>query len=221
MARPVTRPFVFPVQSRAIERAQSKPLPNVAQQPLMEGRVSNFKPNQSVTAQEAVRMVRLLPTIADAAHRHGIDGRYLAAVVMQESRGINYLNHSKAQGGFGTAEDRGLVGLNDKGLMPAFERFIGQSYGRASSRDQKSIPERAQIEFLAYTLAARSTALRSMNEALREWHAGAGGRNKPQARNYEASVLRHMNNLFPSGQFPTVSLPTPAPQRTRDHFEPT
>lgn len=203
------------VEQRTRAAQQGQPL---ARGPLVQGQVTGFQPTSKVTPQERQRMERLMPTIADAAQRHGVDPKQLAAHVFQESRGKNYLNHSPAQGGHGLATDRGLVGLNEKGRLPDFEKEMGEQYGRNATGNQRTLPEREQIDFLAKTLAAGQKKYGSLNEASREWHRGHGGRNDSLGMKYQRELEGHVRNLFPNGQFPQVTPPSSTQPQQRDAF---
>ncbi len=212
---PAPRVHTPPRQAPAARAGQP-----LARGPLVQGQVSGFSPTSKIAPQERQRMERLMPTIADAAKRHGVDPKQVAAHVFQESRGKNYLNHSPAQGGHALPTDRGLVGLNEKGRMGDFEKAMGEKFGRHATGNQRPMPEREQIDFLAKSLAEGQRKHGSLNEASREWHRGPGGRNDALGMKYQRELQGHIQNLFPSGQFPQVTPPASTQPPQRDGFAP-
>jgi soluble lytic murein transglycosylase-like protein len=132
-------------------------------------------------ARDATIDVRTLaPWIAKYADKYGTNPQLMAAVVAQES---SFINHGVHRDGSG----HGLIGLDDKGLLPDFEKWSGIRVGRGS-RAATIAPEK-QIEFLAMKLAKLTTKFHGREwEAVRAWHAGNGGRNRPHAHHYERLV---------------------------------
>ncbi len=122
----------------------------------------------------------LAPWIYTYAAQHRVNPQLVAAIVAQES---SFKNHGVHRDGTG----HGLIGLDDNGLLPDFERWSGTRVGRG--RRANTIPPEKQIEFLAMKLG-QLTAKRGGDqwEAVREWHGGAGGRNRPHAHAYERLI---------------------------------
>lgn len=122
----------------------------------------------------------LSPWIERYAEQYGANPQLIAAVVAQESSFVNYGVHRDGTG-------HGLIGLDDNGLLPDFERWSGTSVGRG--RRAATIPPEKQIEFLAKTLGALTEKFGGDEwEAVRAWHAGVGGRNRPNGTEYEALI---------------------------------
>ncbi len=129
----------------------------------------------------------LAPWVARYAEQYGADPEVMGAIVEQES---SYVNHAVHRDGTG----HGLIGLDDHGLLPDFERWSGLSVGRG--RNARTIPPEKQIEFLAKTLGALTEKYGGDSwEAARTWHAGAGGRDKPDGRLYEKLVRARLPNV--------------------------
>lgn len=133
------------------------------------------------------------PYIQKYAQKYGADPKVLAAIIMQESGFKNYGVHFDGTG-------HGLVGLDDNGLLPDFEKFTGQKYGRGASA--KTIPPEKQIEYLAKTIGAMGERYGSDFAAARAWHRGGGGMNDARGRHYEDLIRGHINKMFPGGKTP-------------------
>lgn len=119
----------------------------------------------------------LAPWIGKYAEQYGANPQLVAAVVAQESSFINHAVHRDGTG-------HGLIGLDDNGLLPDFERWSGTSVGRG--RRAATIPPEQQIEFLAMKLGQLTEKFGGDEmEAVRAWHAGVGGRNRPNGVEYE------------------------------------
>ncbi len=97
---------------------------------------------QGRDAQLSLQM--LWPYIQKYAEKYGVDPRVLAGIIAQESGFKNYGVHRDGTG-------HGLIGLDDNGLLPSFERWSGQHFGRGASA--RTIPPELQVEFLAKTMA--------------------------------------------------------------------
>lgn len=121
----------------------------------------------------------LAPWIEKYAAKYGVSARIVAAVVAQES---SFINHGVHRDGTG----HGLVGLDDNGLLPDYEKWSGTQVGRG--RRANTIPPEKQVEFLAMKLAQFTEKYGDQWEAVRAWHAGGGGRNRPHAREYQALI---------------------------------
>lgn len=131
------------------------------------------------TRDAELSLQQLAPWIHKYAAQYGVDPMKIAGVVAQES---SFINHDVHRDGTG----HGLVGLDDKGLLPDFERWSGLRVGRG--RQARVIAPEKQIEFLARTLANFTERFGDDWSAVRAWHAGAGGRNRPHAREYEGLI---------------------------------
>ncbi len=122
----------------------------------------------------------LAPWIHKYADRYGVNPQIMGAIVAQES---SFMNHGVHRDGTG----HGLVGLDDNGLLPDFERWSGLNVGRG--RRANTIAPEKQIEFLAKTLADFSEGLGGSEwGAVRAWHAGMRGRNRSNGVQYEALI---------------------------------
>jgi len=130
-------------------------------------------------------LAELAPTIIANAKKYAVNPRLLAGIIKQESTYKNYIVHNDGTG-------HGLIGLDDNGLKPDFERWSGFKVGRGASA--VSIPPGKQIEFLAMTIStlARNYYQGNQFAAAREWHAGAGGFDGADGRLYERLVRGHM-----------------------------
>lgn len=129
----------------------------------------------------------LWPVIQQYAAQYGADPRMMAAIVDQESGFKNYLVHFDGTG-------HGLVGLDDNGLLPDFERWSGLSVGRGANA--ASIPPELQMEYLAKTLASLTAKYGDSLTAAREWHTGAGGVWSGEGNLYASLMLQHERELF-------------------------
>ncbi|MDP2272048.1 MAG: transglycosylase SLT domain-containing protein [Archangium sp.] len=122
----------------------------------------------------------LAPWIAKYAGKYGVNPQIVAAVVAQESSFINHGVHDDGTG-------HGLIGLDDNGLLPEFEKWSGTRVGRGH-RANTIAPEK-QIEFLAMKLDKLTEKFGGREwEAVRAWHGGNGGRNRPHAKHYEQLI---------------------------------
>lgn len=133
------------------------------------------------------------PYIEKYAKQYGADPKVLAAIINQESGFKNYGVHFDGTG-------HGLVGLDDNGLLPDFEKWSGQRFGRGAGA--KTIPPELQIEYLAKTIGSMSQRYGSDFAAARAWHRGGGGMNDSRGRHYEALIRGHIGKLFPGGKTP-------------------
>ncbi len=131
-------------------------------------------------------LAELAPWIEQYAEQYGVSAELVAAVIEQES---SYVNHAVHRDGTG----HGLVGLDDNGLLPDFERWSGLRVGRG--RAAATIPPEKQIEFLAKTLGAMSQRYGDEWEAVRAWHAGHGGRNRASGAGYETLIRARVANV--------------------------
>lgn len=129
----------------------------------------------------------LWPTIQVAAGTFSADARVLAAIMKQESNFTNFRVHRDGTG-------HGLLGLDDNGLLPDFEKFSGLSCGRGQSAI--SIPPKPQIEYCARVIAAYTLQFGNPFNAARVWHRGAGLWRDELGQNYEDLIRGHIQTLF-------------------------
>lgn len=168
---------------------------------------------------------QLWPYLEKYAQRYGADPKVLAGIIAQESTFKNYGVHFDGIG-------HGLIGLDDNGLLPDFERWSGLDVGRGANA--RTIPPEKQIEYLAKTIGATTQQYGDSFAAARAWHRGAGAMNDARGQQYEALIRGHITRLFPGGQLPegglvpetapapsapsTPSAPAPAPSGSSDYL---
>lgn len=128
----------------------------------------------------------LWSTIQAAGDEFGFDPQIIAGIVQQESGFRNYRVHFDGTG-------HGLMGLDDGGLLPDFERWSGLSIGRG--QDAAMIPVELQLRYAAKWLAGTSKRLGVWN-AVRSWHTGEGNYDSAAGVNYEALIRGHISDLF-------------------------
>ena len=128
----------------------------------------------------------LWPTIVTAST--AFDPRVVAAVAYQESGFKNYVVHADGTG-------YGLFGLDDNGMLPAFEQWSGIQMGRG--RNHRSVSPTIQIAYAAYQLARYASVYGDQYAACRAWHRGGGLMNDSRGYNYEALIRSHVRALFP------------------------
>lgn len=149
----------------------------------------------------SISVETLAPHIYKYAAKYGVNPQIVAAVVAQESSFVNHRVHRDGTG-------HGLIGLDDNGLLPDFERWSGTRVGRGKRAN--TIPPEKQIEFLAKKLADFSEKHGGdVWEAVREWHGGYGGRDRRHAHHYEdlirgriPEIAHAVRPVAPSGAEP-------------------
>ena len=129
----------------------------------------------------------LRPSVEAAAAQYGADPRVVAAIVAQESGFVNWRVHADGTG-------HGLIGLDDNGLLPDFERFTGQAFGRGAAA--RILPPALQIAYLAKTIGALTRQYGSAFAAARVWHRGPGLWQDALGDRYEALIRGHIQRLF-------------------------
>ncbi len=135
----------------------------------------------------AFSFAELWPHIQAAAKRYGADARVLAAIIAQESSFTNWRVHRDGHG-------HGLLGLDDRGLLPEFEIWSGLTCGRGA--DAISIPPGLQLEFGARTIAAFTEQYGSALNAARVWHRGPRAWMDEQGDYYDGRIRAHIAALF-------------------------
>lgn len=133
------------------------------------------------------------PYVEQYARQYGADPHVMAGIIMQESGFKNWGVHRDGTG-------HGLIGLDDNGLLPSFERWSGLNIGRG--RNARTIPPEKQVEFLAKTIGELTRRHGNAFAAAREWHRGRGGMNDSRGRHYESLIRAHISRLFPGGRTP-------------------
>jgi hypothetical protein len=129
----------------------------------------------------------LWPCIQAAGAEYGIDAEVVAGIVQQESSCKNYRVHLDGTG-------HGLIGLDDNGLLPDFERWSGLSCGRGQAAI--SIPPARQIEYCAKVIADYARKYGGAFAAARAWHRGERLRDDTAGQKYERLIRGHIRNLF-------------------------
>ncbi|HLH23238.1 MAG TPA: LysM peptidoglycan-binding domain-containing protein [Chloroflexota bacterium] len=130
---------------------------------------------------------QLASCIEAAAVQYGADPRVVAAIVAQESGFTNWRVHRDGTG-------HGLIGLDDNGLLPDFERWAGLAYGRGAAA--VCIPPALQIAYLAKTIAELTRQYGSAYAAARVWHRGPRRWQDAQGDRYESLIQGHIRRLF-------------------------
>jgi hypothetical protein len=129
----------------------------------------------------------LWPCIQSAAAEYGTDGQVIAGILKQESGFKNYLVHHDGTG-------HGLIGLDDNGLLPDFERWSGSSYGRG--RAASAIPPAQQIEYCAMIIAGYARKYGGAYAGCRAWHRGERLMDDQRGQHYEDLIRGHVRQLF-------------------------
>jgi hypothetical protein len=137
----------------------------------------------------------LWPTIKAAGDEFGFDAQVLAGIMEQEGGFRNWRVHRDGTG-------HGLLGLDDNGLLPDFERWSGITVGRGQSAI--SIPIAPQIRYAAHALADYADRLGGPYAAARAWHRGEGQMNDTRGQQYETLIRAHVADLFGGEEGPTV-----------------
>jgi cell wall-associated NlpC family hydrolase len=129
----------------------------------------------------------LWPCIRSESSDYGTDNQVIAGILFQESGFKNYLVHNDGTG-------HGLIGLDDNGLLPDFERWSGLSCGRG--RSASPIPPAKQIEYCAMIIAGYARKYGGAYAGSRAWHRGEGLMNDDRGQQYEALIRSHAKRLF-------------------------
>jgi hypothetical protein len=150
----------------------------------------------------------LWPTIKAAGAEFGFDTQVLAGIIEQESGFRNWRVHFDGTG-------HGLLGLDDNGLLPDFERWSGLSIGRGQAA--RSIPIVPQVRYAASALADYARRLGGPYAAARAWHRGERLMDDTLGRHYEELIRAHVAELFSAGE-PAIAEPEPEPQPAPERF---
>jgi len=156
----------------------------------------------SSEADHLFTLAELWPTIEAAGAEFGFDGQVLAGIVEQESGFRNWRVHRDGTG-------HGLLGLDDNGLLPAFERWSGLAVGRGLTA--ASIPIVPQLRYAAHALADYARRLGGPYAAARAWHRGERLMDDARGQQYEQLVRAHVSALFAGGEPIASPSPSPAP----------
>lgn len=128
----------------------------------------------------------LKPLFAYYAGKYGFDPLVLAAIAYQESGFKNWRVHADGTG-------YGLFGLDDNGMLPAFEQWSGLSVGRGGGH-APTTPNQ-QIEFTAMQLRKYQDQLGNAILAAQAWHRGLGAYQDELGVNYGQLIRTHMATL--------------------------
>lgn len=129
---------------------------------------------------------QLKPLFSYYAQKYGFDPLVLAAICRQESGFKNWRVHLDGTG-------YGLFGLDDNGMLPAFEQWSGLSVGRGS--DHKPTTPNQQIEYTAMQLRKYQDQLGSAILAAQAWHRGLGAYTDDRGQAYGETIKGHMAYL--------------------------
>lgn len=154
----------------------------------------------SMEPEHRFTFAELYPTIHAAAREYGADERVMAGVAYQESGFRNWRVHHDGTG-------HGLIGLDDNGMLPEFERWSGTHVGRGAGA--AIIPPELQIRYLAYQLKRYADLYGDFYAAARAWHRGGRLMNDSLGHNYERLIRAHINDLFAGGP---PAIPEPEPE---------
>ncbi|HZR97554.1 MAG TPA: LysM peptidoglycan-binding domain-containing protein [Chloroflexota bacterium] len=135
----------------------------------------------------AFSFAELAPCVEATAARYGADPRVVAGIIAQESGFTNWRVHRDGTG-------HGLIGLDDNGLLPDFERWAGLACGRGAGAI--CIPPALQIDYLAKTIGELTRQYGSPYAAARVWHRGPGLWQDAQGDLYESLIRGHIQRLF-------------------------
>lgn len=131
---------------------------------------------------------QLWPSIQRYGRQYGADPKLLAAIVAQESSFRNLRVHRDGTG-------HGLIGLDDNGLLPSFERWSGTRVGRG--RNARIIPPDQQIHFLAREIGRLTRKYDSGMAAARAWHRGESSAMWDRRGDLYARLIQnHQRRLF-------------------------
>ncbi len=163
-------------------------VPSVNSPPSNTGPIANPTPVTG-PAQGDTSFQALWPMIQQYSSKHGADPKVVAGIIAQESTWENHKVHRDGTG-------HGLIGLDDRGMLPAFEKWSKFKVGRGHSA--RIIPPALQVEFLAKNIGEMT---RNHNgnpwAAVREWHRGLGPAMwDAKGSKYENLIRGHINKLF-------------------------
>lgn len=180
-------------QEHIFEARRAPALVDDAPGPIPDGTLS-MEPEHRFSFED------LRPTIEDAAREFGTDPGVVAGILYQESGFRNYRVHNDGTG-------HGLVGLDDNGLLPDFERWSGLHIGRGANA--AVIPPESQIRYLAKMLADWTQKYGDAYAGARAWHRGEGLMNDARGQQYEQLIRTHAANLYATVQPDPPSDPPP------------
>jgi len=141
----------------------------------------------SAEADRQFTFDELWPCIQSAASEYGTDSEVLAGLLNQESSFKNHRVHADHTG-------HGLIGLDDNGMLPDFERWSGLQCGRGVTADP--IPPEPQIEYCARILSEYGRKYGGSYAAARAWHRGERLRDDALGQNYERIIRSRVGELF-------------------------
>lgn len=132
-------------------------------------------------------LAELWPAMVNYGEKYGFDPHVVAAVGWQESKFRNYTVHDDGTG-------FGLFGLDDNGMLPAFEQWSGLSVGRGAGHGRVS-PDK-QIEYTTMQLKRYADVYGDPILATQAWHRGGGAYLDERGVNYGNLIRAHMRTLF-------------------------
>lgn len=150
-----------------------------------DGIASDTTPERVFTLDE------LLPLFQEGQQKYGPNARVLAAITYQESGFRNWRVHHDGTG-------HGLIGLDDNGMLPDFEDWLGVSRGTVGrGYDAQVIPVGSQLRYLAFAIGRYGSRYGGDDyAAARAWHRGPGLMDDWRGLNYEQLIRAHIVTLF-------------------------
>lgn len=142
----------------------------------------------SMEPDHAFTLAELWSDIQRFSGRYQADPKILAGMIQQESTFRNLRVHLDKTG-------HGLLGLDDNGLRKDFEAWSGLYIGPGTTAN--IVPVEPQLEFAARQLRRYQDAYPNEGPYIgaQAWHAGGGGRNNANGKNYALLIQQRIRDL--------------------------